>query len=292
MATNTTNGRLTFRHAVADTAWQKQLRDRHNHEGVPPVPHLDVKRAQVRAVSRAMAEQIILKYEWLGTMSATGTHYGLFFGPFCAGVTCVSVGSGTGGTNTHKPFGIDRHALGVLARGACVHWAPTGANSKLVSWTTRLLARDHPGLKVLLAYADSDAGEIGTIYQACGWTYTGRTSTTRQWVAPNGRIYDQKLPSNLAHQHGTLRRDHVSAMRAAGWREQETNRKHRYVQIIDKQDRALRERIEAMKLPYPKRDSERPESIDSDAATVQVAEGGAHPTSGLHALPPDPLEAL
>lgn len=78
--------RLTFREARADVAWQKQLRDRYLAEGTPPVPHLDVKRAEVRRVSRKLATQIILKYEWLGAMAQTGYHYGIFYGSACAGI--------------------------------------------------------------------------------------------------------------------------------------------------------------------------------------------------------------
>ena len=96
--------RSTFREAASDVAWQKQLRDRFESEGVPPVPHLDVKRAVVRPVSRRMAEQIILKYEWLGTMAQTGYHYGIFFGSYCAGVCCVAAGAATGGAELLLSF--------------------------------------------------------------------------------------------------------------------------------------------------------------------------------------------
>lgn len=297
--------RLTFRNVVHDVAWQRQLRDRHAREGLPAgltPAKLALKHATVKAVSRNVAEQVILKYEWLGTMAATTAHYGIFFGPYCAGVTCVAIGSGSGGTNVHKPFAIDRHALAVLARGACVHWAPQGANSKLVSWTARLLARDYPSVKLMIAYADSDAGEIGTIYQACGWTYIGQGSPTRQWINPAGRVMDQKLPSNIAHgiqkkqgEDAVQRADVVRALRDAGWREQESNPKHRYVTLVDKADSALVARVRAMALPYPKRDDERasmqpigPGSKDDVAAADQAEEDGSIPIPGLQ-LPPDPL---
>lgn len=126
--------RLTFRDPAQEVAWQKQLRDRYLGEGIPPVPHLDLKRAEVRLVKRKLAEQIILKYEWLGTLPSGCTHFfGIFFGMYCAGVTCISVGSGGANIYAHKEFRISRHELAYLARGANVHWSPKGANSKLVS---------------------------------------------------------------------------------------------------------------------------------------------------------------
>ena len=97
--------RLTFRKKAGAVCYQKQLRDQFIDEGVPPVPHLDLKRAVVRPVSRKTAEQIILKYEWLGTMAQTSQHFGVFFGPFCAGVCCVGTHC-SGGVNVHKPFKV------------------------------------------------------------------------------------------------------------------------------------------------------------------------------------------
>lgn len=245
-------------------------------EGVPPVPHLDLKRAEVRRVSRHLAQQIILKYEWLGAMAQTGYHYGIFYGADCAGVCCVAAGGGTGGVNSHMPFAINPSELSVLARGACVHWAPPGTNSKLVSWTCRLFAKDTK-CKVMIAYADTDAGEIGTIYQACNWIHIGRGSATRQWIAPNGRIYDQKLPYDMKRAQGGTRAQAVAALRRSGWTEQDSNPKHRYVYILDKSDTALVARIERMRQPYPKRAT----SIVADAPVVQTGEDGATPIVAL-----------
>lgn len=211
----------------------------------------DLSQAKVRPISYRLAEQVILKYEWLGTMAKTQYHYGIFFGLHLAGVTCTGVG-GTAGNNTHKPFGVERQECLTLARGACVHWAPPGTNSKLVAWTTRLLAKEKRG-KVIIAYADSDAGEIGTIYQAAGWTYIGKGGWVPQYIAPNGRVYDCRLVSDLAEKSGVDWVPQRDAMLRKGWREQRSNPKGRYCLILDRKDENLRERVEAMKQPYPKR---------------------------------------
>lgn len=247
--------RLTFRKAAGDTAWQRQLRDSHQTEGIPPVPHLDVKRAVVRPVSYTFAKQIILKYEWLGAMSSTRYHYGIFFGDYCAGVCCAGGANCSGGTLNHEFYGVERDQLLVLARGANVHWSPPGANSKLVSWACRLLAKETHA-KLIIAYSDTDAGEIGTIYQACNWIYVGKGSSTSQWIAPNGRVYDAKHPSNLRARQGDKhpRSMYVEALKREGWIEQDSNPKHRYACILDKQDQALQARLEGMRQPYPKRD--------------------------------------
>jgi len=278
--------RSTFREVQEGVAWQKALRDRYLAEGTPPVEHLDLGRAVVRRVSRAFAEHIILKYEWLGTMAPTSVHYGIFFGDACAGVTCVGVnGVGTAGALKHKEFGIERSEFCTLARGACVHWAPTGTNSKLVAWTIRLLGKETKS-KTLIAYADTDAGEIGTIYQACNWVYLGRTMRRPELVSPHGRALNIKLLGDLAKQNHVPFAEMRKALEAKGWKLQPSNTKHKYIAILDKKDRALVERIEGMRLPYPKRgDETRGESKDGVAPGHQPGEGGSIPTSPLQDLP-------
>lgn len=245
------NQRKTFRDAQGNVAWQKQLRDSHAHEGAPDTD-LSLKKATIKPIRAKLAEQVILKYEWLGTMAATSLHYGIFFGPYCAGVTCVGKAV-TAGNNIHSPFGIDRDELLVLARGACVHWAPPGTNSKLVSWTTRLLPKSKPRAKLLLAYADTDAGEIGTIYQACNWVYIGLSGWVPQFVAPNGRIYDGRIISYYAQKGRVSWVKQRDEMVKKGWKEQRSNPKHRYVALLDKSDTRLEARLRRMSRPYPKR---------------------------------------
>ena len=95
--------RIAFRHKCNDLARQKQLRNRYTTEGTPPVPHLDLKRAVVRRVIRRLAEQIIHKYEWLGTLPPlTNYYYGTFFGDYSAGMTCTALGASSANANAHK----------------------------------------------------------------------------------------------------------------------------------------------------------------------------------------------
>ena len=46
---------------------------------------------------------------------------------------------------------------------------------------------------IFVAYADSDAGEIGTVYQACNWLYCGKTSGTTMYRDATGKLRDSKL---------------------------------------------------------------------------------------------------
>ena len=271
--------RLTFRDKCPTVCWQKQLRDKHLSEGTPPVPHLEVKKAIVRKVSRNFAKQIIYKYEWLGTMATTSLHYGMFFGDYCAGVCCVAVnGVGTAGPYVHRQFHIKRNELATLARGACVHWSPIGSNSKLVSWTCKLLKRDMPGIKIIIAYSDTDAGEIGTIYQSCNWFYIGIGKSTRrpdqEIISPQGRVYNHRIMSSIKAKTNKNISEIRKELKSLGWREQPGNPKHRYVQILDKKDKNLINRIKQLSKPYPKR-------VPVEVATHQDSDGSSTLTHTL-----------
>lgn len=236
---------------------QKKKRDEYLRLGSPDID-LDLKTARVRPVTRDFAKQIIMKYEWLGTMTSSTFHYGIFFGPFCAGVTCVCLGGVTSAVQAAKMLGINDNELAGLLRGACVHWAPKGANSKLLAWTVKFLRRDTPA-RILLAYADTDAGEIGTVYQAAGWDYIGKGISNLQFISPEGREYTNKLPYDICRKYGFKNfgknriGDITAKLLERGWTTKKSTAKHRYVVVMDQRDRLLRARIDQLKKPYPKR---------------------------------------
>jgi hypothetical protein len=73
----------------------------------------------------------------------------------------------------HSPFGLDQSQVCELCRVALgPHRAPT---SKIVALSVRLLRKQSPGLRLIVSYADPQAGHVGTLYQACGWLYLGTT---------------------------------------------------------------------------------------------------------------------
>jgi hypothetical protein len=46
---------------------------------------------------------------------------------------------------------------------------------------------------IFVAYSDTDAGEIGTVYQSLNWAYTGKTSGTIMYRDATGKLRDSKL---------------------------------------------------------------------------------------------------
>jgi hypothetical protein len=164
---------------------------RESHEDGHPVPK-DFSTASVREIPHSVAKEFILKYEWLGNTGTTVRAFGLFFGEELAAVECFGHPGSTAIWNICGEENADM--VYWLARGACAHWAPPrSASSYLINracemmgapWKTRD-GKDMPAKFVFLATADSDAGEIGTVYQASNWIYLGKTTSDRMFKMPN-----------------------------------------------------------------------------------------------------------
>lgn len=145
--------------------------------------------------------------------------------------------------------------------------------SRMLAVSLLMLRRKEHGLRLVVSFADSNEGHHGGIYQAAGWIYTGRTSAKFDFRGPDGKRWrDRQVTTcGLAKQFGkvtrTLRRSDCTPIPMQG--------KHRYLMPLDAEMRA---RILPLAKPYPKRAG----SIAANAATDQVADGGAAPTPALH----------
>lgn len=264
--------RLTFKRKANGKCHQRVLREYYD-ESPPGDVDLSVSNARVRPVSMEIAKRVILKYEWLGTMGqVTQRAYGIFFGMYCGGVTCISASYAI--TSTCKRVGVLPTEASYLSRGACVSWASPNTNSKLLSWACKYERKR--GRKVVVAMSDTDAGEVGTVYQASGWLCLGRGSKWPQWVSPKGKIWSFQAFTTLAKNQGVSTTKLRSSLLSAGWYEQKTNPKFTYVAQLDR-DPLLRARLLKLAVAYPKR-------AGSDPATRQqshAGKGGAAPTPAL-----------
>lgn len=161
-----------------------------------------IENAVVKEVDRPTAERIILDYEWLGCMPAVVWHtYGIFFDGHCGGVVVYgpeySENLGKISRAGSKKCSTDWSKLGfegkmvLLSRGACVHWAHPHSGSKLIRRSMDLLPKKY---EVITATTDWAAGEIGTIYQACGFHYVGamRKQPFRDGWLINGKLYGSR----------------------------------------------------------------------------------------------------
>jgi hypothetical protein len=169
-----------------------------------PDPDEDEKReaaasfdnASVEEIDYQTAKEFILRYEWLGNMGTTVRTIGLWFKHpttgerFLAGVNCFGHPKSTAILNICGAENAD--SVYWLARGACAYWAHPNSGSHIITAACKLMGKpwktrdgkDMPSKFVFVATADSDAGEIGQLYQSCGWNYVGKTTSDRMFLEP------------------------------------------------------------------------------------------------------------
>ena len=258
-----------------EKAHQRLIRER---LALEPDPFLEeklalaasLKNGLVQEISKSEAKEIILKYEWLGNMGTSDYAFGLYFGKHIAGAVCFGR---TAGTKTDASICGTKyaHLVKTLNRGACVHWTHPHSASFLISHACRLMAQK--GYHIFVAYADPSAGEIGTIYQACGWNYCGTASGSSSFVWAGepipkdpfwGTFKDGKLHDERNIHHAIRRRYRIEctrdqkrlAMIKEGFLFLKSQPKHRYVAFCgDKKTVATLKTALKWEVvhPYPKR---------------------------------------
>jgi predicted nucleic acid-binding Zn ribbon protein len=198
---------------------------------------------RIEAIDAREAADFIKRYEYLGTVGRSLARYGArnAMGELAA----VAVF----GTPSKLPDGII-----VPERGACAHWAHPHTASWFIPRAVKQAAAGH-GWKIFFAYADPSAGEIGTIYQACSWVYTGQTPSRTINGAPRARDYFRGPDGRVISDKAFYKRGHtMDDVKSGAWQRARKSAKHRYVWIeapTRRERRALAARFTA--LPYPKR---------------------------------------
>lgn len=201
---------------------------------------VSIERAVIRKTNFETARHIIETYEWLGGMASNHyLYYGIYFENYCAGV--VVFGSCTSRDLASSVCGRENADVVIqLQRGACVHWAHPHSASKLISHAIRDIGKT-TSKRVVIAFSDPMAGEIGTVYQATNWIYCGLTAKRPDYYwKGGGRItsHGGKIDERME------RRDRP--------------RKHRYCIFTGprKETDILRSSMLWPIFPYPKRSKE------------------------------------
>lgn len=114
----------------------------------------------------------IKRHEWLGNMPTRPTHR--FIATYkgrLAGAIVMSTPNSF--SNLLGPKNRDLEKL--ISRGACISWSPKNLASALIMYSVRWMVK-HTDFRFFTAYSDVEAKELGTIYQACNFTYLGQKS--------------------------------------------------------------------------------------------------------------------
>ena len=170
--------------------------------------------------------------------------FGVFLGQRLLGAIALGVG----------PFNAHRLVDGAapadcltLSRLWLSEELPKNSESRVLGVVLRSL-RKHTDLKFLLSYADPAQGHLGTIYQATGWIYTGRSQAMPLYDLGDGRVRHSR---SLAHGFGTHSVRHFKDM-GVPIEVIPQSPKHRYLYFLDA---TLRTKPKAPALPYPKREA-------------------------------------
>jgi hypothetical protein len=145
-------------------------------------------------------------------------------------------------------YGLDQTTCCELVRVALrEHRTPV---SRIVAIALRLLRKRCPGLRLVVSFASQDAGHHGGIYQAGGWIYSGTTRPNDEFLFRGKRAADRSVVE--FSRKTRLSRKRLEAMGVI--LRLPTKKKHRYLMPLDA---AIRERVEALAKPYPKRNEGR-----------------------------------
>jgi len=166
---------------MRSTCWQHDIREKTLEEdiktlGISPeeIKIEDFSIEHVPLDNRDLikqAQEFILRYEWLGSIPQRSTNYFIArFKGVIGGVLIYTYPN----SFTKKLGEYSKNHERLLARGACAGWTPKGLASFFIMKSVRWLAKTKD-IKFFTAYSDIEAGEIGTIYQACNFYYLGNS---------------------------------------------------------------------------------------------------------------------
>ncbi len=141
------------------------------------IPKTDFKMCQE-------VKSFVLRHEWLGTMSHRPTHrFVATYKDKLAGVVVMS----TPNAFSNLLGKENRNREKLISRGACISWSPKNLASALVMFSIRWMVQNS-SFRYFTAYSDTEARELGTIYQACNFVYLGKNSGARR------KYFDPKTP--------------------------------------------------------------------------------------------------
>ena len=139
----------------------------------------------------------IKRYEWLGSVSQYTTHwFGAYYKGILSGVVLFNVPN-----SFSKIVGEDtEYKERLISRGACISWSPKNLASALIMFSIKWMVKNTP-YRVFTAYADPEAKELGTIYQACNFYYLGNNfGTKKKYINP----YTNKPVSDRAFRQKSM----------------------------------------------------------------------------------------
>jgi hypothetical protein len=172
------------------------------------------------------------------------------------GVVIFSLGSNK---NIGAPYGLSGgHEICELVRVALRNHSCM--TSKIVAIAIRFLLKKYSTIRLIVSYAATDQGHVGTLYQAGNWAYVGSVKGGDSYLVNGRKMLNRAVDA--------------SGIQKKGLKKTNGTPRHKYLMPLDD---AMKKQIEPLRKPYPKRVT----STGSGASTLQVEGGGAIPTVTL-----------
>ncbi|MGC8669488.1 MAG: DNA methyltransferase [Chthonomonadales bacterium] len=200
-----------------------------------------LKAIQVHPVMPSVIERLIVKNHYLHSMPAAPR---LCFGVYLGGELLGALVFTSGPRHGYRLLAAAKpQQVSVLARVWLSDDLPPNSESRVVGYCLRWI-RKHRMWKLLLSYADPAAHHLGTIYQAGGWMYLGRTQPGSAVIVSGKRLHSR----TCSNRYGTSSLRRLGAVGISALRAKEPG-KHKYVYLLDPQ---WKWRLRGKALPYPK----------------------------------------
>lgn len=156
--------------------------------------------------------KFIEKHEWLGKMPNRPTHrFTARFNGKLAGVIVMTT------PNTFSSIvGKDTRKLEkLIARGACISWSPKNLGSWIITKSIKYMVANTE-FRIFTAYSDTEAMELGSIYQACSFIYLGQSSgSSKQYLDPR----NEKIGwfNDRHFRHKSMYKKHALTLNISNW---------------------------------------------------------------------------
>lgn len=139
------------------------------------------KEFHVIEIGKSLAGEIYKKYHYFGDKGFLHLYsFGAFYEGICYGAITFGIPNAKnikGLYNSDEQFGVLE-----IVRLACHDDLPRNSESRLISKAIKLLRKRYP-LRLLITYADTAQGHVGTIYKASNFTYHGLTAPKTDFIA-------------------------------------------------------------------------------------------------------------
>lgn len=200
---------------------------------------IELRKATPKAIRYAC-----LNFHYAKSVPSVQYAYNVYEGGQWCG--CIIYSSGA---NNHIacPFGLVQGEVIELVRVALN--GKQSKTSECVAKSIKQLHKDAPQVKVIVSYADTDHGHVGTIYQATNWLYIGQGAPIHSFIIHGKKTHFKSIHSK----YGFVNLEWIRKNVDPNAQDFTPGGKHKYVYFFDKK---LRKEWQAKALPYPKKDGE------------------------------------